>query len=80
MLGTALKQKGDLDGAESALRKAIQLDPANPGPYNTLGQMLRQKGDVEGSRKMFAEGARMKEKKEAELGKMLQRKPQSSNP
>jgi Flp pilus assembly protein TadD len=80
MLGAALKQKGDFDGAEPALRKAILLDPANPGPYNTLGQLLRQKGDVEGSRKAFAEGARMKEKKEAELGKMLQRKTPTSTP
>jgi Flp pilus assembly protein TadD len=74
MLGTALKQKGDLDSAETALRAAIRFDPANPGPYNTLGQLLRQKGDLEGSQKLFQEGARVKLKKEAELGKMLQKK------
>jgi Flp pilus assembly protein TadD len=72
MLGTALKQKGDLGGAETALRAAIRYDPDNPGPYNTLGQLLRQKGDDEGSRKAFADGSRVKQKKEAELGKMLQ--------
>ena len=75
MLGTALKQKGDPEGAESALRTAIQLDPANPGPYNTLGQLLRIKGDAAGSRKAFADGAGAKRLKEAELGRMLQKKP-----
>jgi Flp pilus assembly protein TadD len=75
MLGTVLKQKGDLEGAEAALRSAIRLDPANPGPYNTLGQVLRQKGDVEGSRQAFASGAKVMEKKDAELGRMLQKKP-----
>jgi Flp pilus assembly protein TadD len=74
MLGTALKQKGDLDGAESALRAAIRFDPDNPGPYNTLGQVLQQKGKAEASREAFAEGSRAKQKKEVELGKMLQGK------
>jgi len=35
---------------------------------------LRQKGDVEGSKEAFAKGAQVKEAKEAELGKMLQKK------
>ena len=74
MLGTALKQKGDLEGAVTALRDAIRLDPENPGPYNTLGQVLRMKGDVEGSRQAFAEGARTKAKKEAEQAEMLKKK------
>ena len=73
MLGTALKQKGDLAGAEAALREAIRLSPADPGPYNTLAQVLRLKGDDAGSRAAFAEGAKAKSKKEAELGKMLQK-------
>jgi Tfp pilus assembly protein PilF len=67
-------QKRDLDGAEEALRTAIRLDPANPGAYNTLAQVLRKKGDIEGSKRMFAEGAKVKAAKEAELGTMLQRK------
>ena len=75
MLGTALNQQGDLEHAEPALRTAIRLDPGNPGPYNTLGQLLRKKGDAEGSRQAFAEGSRAKEKKEMELGKMLQKRP-----
>jgi len=73
MLGTVLKQKGESAPAEEALRTAIRLDPVNPGPYNTLALILRQKGDLEGSKKMFAEGARVKAAKETELGIMLGR-------
>jgi Flp pilus assembly protein TadD len=74
MLGTALKQKGDSAGAESALRSAIRLRPDDPGPYNTLGQLLRQKGDIDGSKAAFAKGEQVKQAKEAELGRMLQKK------
>jgi Flp pilus assembly protein TadD len=71
MLGTALKQKGDLDPAIEALRESIRLDPNDPGPHNTLGQILRIKGDLEGSKRSFAEGAAIKSRKEAEQSKML---------
>jgi hypothetical protein len=56
------------------LRAAILYDPNNPGPYNTLAQLLRQKGDLEASRAVFEEGAKAKQNKEAELGRMLQKK------
>ena len=59
--------------AEAALRQAIRLTPNDPGPHNTLAQLLRAKGDDAGSRAAFAEGAKAKEKKEIELGKMLQK-------
>ena len=75
MLGSALNKKGDLDGAELALQSAIRLDPSNPGPYNTLGEVLKHKGDSEGSQRAFAAGARASEKKNRELGKMLQKTP-----
>ena len=42
--------------------------------YNTLGQLLRQKGDVEGSKAVFAKGEQVKQAKEAELGRMLEKK------
>lgn len=70
MLGTVLKQRGDLAAAE-ALRAASRLEPADSGPYNTLALILRQRGDIEGSKQMFAEGARRKQAKEKELGIML---------
>ena len=75
MLGTALKQKGDLDGAIPALREAIRLEPANPGPYNTLGQALRLKGDAGGSKAAFAQGAKVKREAEARQADMLRKKP-----
>ena len=71
MLGTALKQKGDLDGAVSALKEAIRLNPGDPGPFNTLGQALRQKGDLTASQAAFAQGARAKARKEAEQAETL---------
>jgi Flp pilus assembly protein TadD len=71
MLGTALKQSGDLEGAMNALREAIRLSPDDPGPYNTLGQVLRAKGDLEGSKRAFSEGARLKKNKEAEQSRIL---------
>jgi Flp pilus assembly protein TadD len=77
MLGTALKQKGDLDKAEAALRTAIRLAPDNPGPYNTLGQLLRQKGDMEGSKVMFADGARIKAAAEAKQAQVFNTGAQS---
>jgi hypothetical protein len=36
--------------------------------------LLRQKGDMEGSKAAFARGQQVKEAKESELGKMLQKK------
>ena len=74
MLGMVLKQKGDLAAAETALRTAIELEPANPGPYNTLAQLLRQKGDIAVSGRGIEESAKAQQKKEAELGKMLQKR------
>ena len=75
ILGSALKQQGNFDAAQSALQSAISLDPANPGPYNALGDVLRRKGDTEGSRQAFAKGAQVSESKNKELGKMLQKMP-----
>jgi hypothetical protein len=69
-----LKQQGDLDGALGALRESIRLNADDPGPHNTIGQILRAKGDLEGSKKAFAEGARIKSRKEAEQAKMLRSK------
>jgi len=58
----------------TVLRKAILLNPANPGPYNTLAQVLRQKGDIEGSKAAFAEGAKAKAKIDARSVEMLRGK------
>ena len=72
MLGIALKQNGDSDGALAELRESIRLDPSSPGPYNTIGQILRLKGDKEGSAQAFATGARLKQDKESQLSATLE--------
>jgi Flp pilus assembly protein TadD len=74
LLGSALKQKGDMNGALRALREAARLLPEDPGPSNMIGQILRTQGDLEGSKQAFAEGARIKQKKEAERSERLRQK------
>jgi Flp pilus assembly protein TadD len=74
LLGSALKQKGDLDGALRALREAARLLPEDPGPSNMIGQILRMQGDIDGSKLAFAEGARIKKMKEAEQINRLREK------
>jgi hypothetical protein len=39
-----------------------------------IGQILRMQGDLEGSKQAFAEGARIKQKKEAEQSERLRQK------
>lgn len=39
-----------------------------------IGQILRIQGDLEGSKQAFAEGARIKQKKEAEQAESLRHK------
>jgi tetratricopeptide (TPR) repeat protein len=52
-LGAALYAKNDLEGAISAYRKAIQLDPQDFKAYYNLGSALFDKKDVEGAIKAF---------------------------
>jgi hypothetical protein len=56
------------------LREATRLLPEDPGPFNMIGQILRVQGDLEGSKQAFAEGARIKLKKEAEQAETLRHK------
>jgi cytochrome c-type biogenesis protein CcmH/NrfG len=74
LLGTALKQQGNLGGALKSLREAARLLPDDPGPLNMVGQILRIQGDLEGSKQAFAEAARIKQKKEAEQSETLRQK------
>jgi serine/threonine-protein kinase len=49
LLGGALQNKGDLDSALAACRRAIELDRKNPFPHNNLGLVLKDKGDFDGA-------------------------------
>jgi hypothetical protein len=61
-------------GARRAWRAAPRLLPEDPGPSNMIGQILRMQGDIDGSKLAFAEGARIKKKKEAEQINRLREK------
>ena len=71
MLGTALKQKGDLAEAAPALEEAIRLDPASPGPFNTLAQIRQAQGETAAARRLFAQAAAAKRQLEAGQAKRL---------
>jgi len=45
--GVALAKKGDLRGAEQALREAVRLDPARPAPQLNLGLVLHRNGELD---------------------------------
>ena len=71
MLGTALRQTGDLEGAAAALEEAIRLNPETPGPFNALAQIRQIQGNREAAQKLFAEAAAVKKKMEALQAKRL---------
>lgn len=43
-LGMAYARSGDLEKAEESLKKALQLNPRHPIPYNELGMVYRRQG------------------------------------
>ncbi|MFV2052716.1 sulfotransferase [Aliiroseovarius sp. YM-037] len=49
MLGGALRQKGDLDGAGKTFRKAIALDGSYAEAYSNYGDLLLSSGDAAGA-------------------------------
>lgn len=54
--GVEALRAGDLDGARSALEKAIRLQPSFPDLYSNLGIVRWRQGDVEGAYEVFREG------------------------
>lgn len=47
--GVALARKGDLAGAESALRQAARIEPTRTAPHTNLGIVLHRRGDLAGA-------------------------------
>ena len=72
--GMADTKAGKFETAIKEFDEAIRLNPNTPGPYNTLAQILRQTGELDESKRLFAEGARIKQAKEAEMGSQLRQK------
>jgi tetratricopeptide (TPR) repeat protein len=58
-LGTALRDKEDLDGAVAEHQKAIRLGPSNAFLHNNLGIALQDKGDLSGAVAEFKEAIRL---------------------
>lgn len=59
-LGTALLNKGDLDGAAHEFREAIRLKPDDPYAHNGLGIALSKKKDWDGAIEEYRETVRLK--------------------
>jgi Tfp pilus assembly protein PilF len=52
-LGSALLALGRLDAAEAALRRAVDIDPANPIACDDLGSVLARQGKVDEAVEVF---------------------------
>jgi Flp pilus assembly protein TadD len=52
-LGIAYARTGDLERAETSLRRALELNPQHPGAYNELGLVQRRKGQFAASRASY---------------------------
>jgi Flp pilus assembly protein TadD len=52
-LGVAYARTGDLDHAETSLKKALELNPRHPAAYNELGLVQRRKGQFAESRRSY---------------------------
>jgi tetratricopeptide (TPR) repeat protein len=59
LLGTVLRQQGDIDGAVAEFRETIRIQPASAEAYLSLGQALLRKKDREGSAAALAEADRL---------------------
>ena len=59
-LGTALAQKGNLNGAIAEFRQAVRLKPDDPEAHNNLGTALAQKGNMDGAIAEFRQALRLK--------------------
>jgi tetratricopeptide (TPR) repeat protein len=57
--GSALRDRGDQDGAEEAFRTAVRNAPTNPWAHAGLAETLRLKRDMAGAAALFAEAARL---------------------
>lgn len=54
-VGAILAQKGDLAGAEQALRKSIELDPSLPQAHSNLGNVHYARGEYDAALDKYQE-------------------------
>ena len=55
ILGLALQQDGDHNGAIAEFRESIRLDPANSGAHYNLARALTKTGDTNSAATEFAQ-------------------------
>ncbi|HVO67483.1 MAG TPA: tetratricopeptide repeat protein, partial [Syntrophales bacterium] len=48
-LGTAFREKGDMDKAIFHYMEAARIDPKDPKPYYNIGEVLAQRGEIKGA-------------------------------
>jgi tetratricopeptide (TPR) repeat protein len=67
VLGNTRFQAADLDGAEAAGQKAIELDPDEPQAYLLLGGLAEMRGDMNTAIEMFEKTVALAEETSPEL-------------
>jgi len=75
ILGTTLKQQGDIDGAIDALKRSVALDGLNAAAWNNLGLLLKRKGDSDGATHAFAKAAEIRKSEDTAKQKKLKQIP-----
>ena len=63
MLGTVLKQEGQLEQALAEFRRALKYEPDSAEAYLSIGQVLRQQNDLAGAEQAFAAADRLNKRK-----------------
>ena len=63
MLGTVLKQQGELDAAHAEFRRTIELQPASAEAYISLGQTLQQQGSGGAAAAAFEQARALNQRK-----------------
>lgn len=59
LLGTALADKGDLDGALAEHLEALRINPGYSGVHNNLGLTLAGRGDYNGAIRQYAQALQL---------------------
>ncbi|MCC7416926.1 MAG: tetratricopeptide repeat protein [Acidobacteria bacterium] len=58
-LGIVERQRGDLDAALEHLRRAVELDPADAGSLEQIGDLLAGRNDLAGAESAYASASRI---------------------
>jgi len=59
-MGTALKEKGDLDAAIDSYKQAIKVKPDHADAYSNMGVALKEKGDLDAAIDSYKQAIKVK--------------------